>query len=221
VREDSADVDAVEAQVRVLVMGAAGKTGRLVVERLLASGHEVSGMVRTEEQSALMTELGAAAVRGDLTGDLSAALNGMEAVVFCAGAPLGGDPVAIDRVACIAAQRAAETAGVRRWVQMSSLMADRPETGPPPLLTFLQAKQISDAALLDTGLAWTVVRPGGLQDVPGTGLVSSDAQPGFNALPRYDVAAVLAEVVAAENTVGKSFDLVAGDIGVKEFVAQL
>jgi uncharacterized protein YbjT (DUF2867 family) len=202
-------------------MGAAGKTGRLVVERLLAAGHQVTGMVRSDEQAALMSELGAASVHGDLTGELNPALSGAEAVVFCAGAPFGGDPVAIDRDACIAAQQAAEAAGVRRWVQMSSLMADRPETGPPPLLTFLQAKQVSDAALAATSLAWTVVRPGGLQDVAGTGLVSGDAQPGFNALPREDVAAVIAAVVGAENAEGKAFDLVAGETAIEEFVAAL
>jgi uncharacterized protein YbjT (DUF2867 family) len=207
--------------MRVLVMGATGKTGRLVVADLIAAGHEVTGLVRRPEQEDAVTALGARPVQGDLTGDLSAALAGQDAVLFCAGAALGGDPEAIDRDACIAAQRAAADSGVRRWVQLSSLMADRPESGPPPLLRFLQAKQVSDEALAGSELDWTVVRPGGLQDVPGTGMVSGDAQPGFNALPRADVAAVLAATLDAENTVGRAFDLVAGQTPVAEFIAAI
>jgi uncharacterized protein YbjT (DUF2867 family) len=127
--------------MRVAVLGAAGKVGRLVVEGLVAEGHQVVGLVRTDEQAALISGLGASAVQGDLEGDLSEVLVGAEAAVFAAGASLGGDPERIDRDACIAAQRAAEGAGVTRWVQVSSLMADRPQEGPPFLFGFLSAKR--------------------------------------------------------------------------------
>ncbi len=207
--------------MRVLVMGAAGQTGRLAVDELVALGHEVRGMVRSTEQFDAVTAAGAAPVQGDLMGDYAEALAGVDAVVFCAGAPLGGDPEVIDRDACIAAQASAQAAGVKRWVQLSSLMADRPEQGPPFLLKFLQAKGASDAALADSELDWTVVRPGGLQDAPTTGLVSVGTGLPSGGLPRGDVAAVLAATVAADNTIGKAFDLMGGHTPVAEAVASI
>ena len=205
--------------MRVLVMGAAGKTGRLVVDELVARGHDVRGMVRSAEQFAAVMAAGAQPVQGDLLVDYGAALEGVDAVVFCAGAALGGNPEVIDRDACVSAQVAAAAAGVKRWVQLSSLMADRPEQGPPFLLTFLQAKGASDEALVDSGLDWTVVRPGGLQDESATGLVTIGSGLASGGLPRGDVAAVLAATVAADNTVGKAFDLMGGAVPIAEAVA--
>jgi uncharacterized protein YbjT (DUF2867 family) len=202
-------------------MGAAGQTGRLVVDELVALGHEVRGMVRSAEQFDAVTTAGAEPVQGDLLGDYAQALAGVDAVVFCAGAPLGGDPEVIDRDACVAAQASAQAAGVKRWVQLSSLMADRPEQGPPFLLKFLQAKGASDDALSDSALDWTVVRPGGLQDAPATGLVSVGEGLPSGGLPRADVAAVLAATVAAENTIGKAFDLLGGETPVAAAVASV
>ena len=46
--------------MRVAVLGAAGKVGRLVVEGLVAEGHQVVGLVRSDEQAALISGLGAA-----------------------------------------------------------------------------------------------------------------------------------------------------------------
>jgi hypothetical protein len=65
------------------------------------------------------------------------------------------------------------------------------------------------------------VRPGGLTNEPGTGKVAvgEDVEPG--SISRDDVAAVLAEVLRADNTIGKSFDLVGGETPITEAVASL
>jgi len=207
--------------MRVAVLGAAGKIGRLVVEGLVAEGHQVVGLVRSDEQAALVSGLGASAVQGDLEGDLSEVLAGAQAAVFAAGASLGGDPERVDRDACIAAQRAAEAAGVTRWVQVSSLMADRPQEGPPFLFGFLSAKRASDDALAETGLAWTVVRPGGLQDTPGTGLVEAGHGLPSGVLPRADVAAAVVATLEAANTHGMAYDLISGGTPIAEAIAAL
>jgi uncharacterized protein YbjT (DUF2867 family) len=69
-------------------------------------------------------------------------------------------------------------------------------------------------------LRWTVVRPGRLTDDPGTGLVQVGTLPG-GAVPRADVAAVLAEALRTDGTVGKAFDLLAGELEIQLALADL
>ena len=74
---------------------------------------------------------------------------------------------------------------------------------------YFQAKAQADAALEQSGLDHTIVRPGGLTDDPGTGqvTVAPELERGGQ-IPRDDVAAVLLAVLDAPNTIGKAFDLV-------------
>ena len=51
--------------MRVFVAGATGAIGRQLVPRLVAAGHEVHGMTRSESKRALLPELGAVAVVAD------------------------------------------------------------------------------------------------------------------------------------------------------------
>jgi uncharacterized protein YbjT (DUF2867 family) len=84
---------------------------------------------------------------------------------------------------------------------------------------YLQAKADADRRLMDSGLEWTIVCPGALTDDPGAGRV--ELAPELNRrgqIPRDDVALVLLEVLQAGNTVGKRFDLLAGDTPVAEAV---
>lgn len=53
--------------MKVFVIGGTGYIGRAVVERLVADGHAVTGLARSEEAAARLTECGAEAVRGDLS----------------------------------------------------------------------------------------------------------------------------------------------------------
>ena len=111
----------------------------------------------------------------ELTG--APVLQGADAVIWALGARFATDgpdgAVRIDGAGAQRAIAAAEAAGVRRWVQVSSLMADRPESGPPFLLPFLTAKGDADAALLAGPMTVTVLRPSGLTDEPGQGTVQA------------------------------------------------
>lgn len=93
----------------ITITGATGRTGRRIVGGLLAAGHTVRGLVRSDAQAAELGAAGAVPVLGDLTSsDLAALLKGSDA--------LG---------------HAAVDAGVQRMVQVSPMYADRPEAGPP------------------------------------------------------------------------------------------
>lgn len=207
------------------VTGAAGQTGRLVVGLLVAAGHDVLGVVRRAEQVEALTRAGARALHADLTqvapSELRAAFAEADAVVWAAGAGYGGDPALVDGEACIHAQQAADEAGVGRWVQVSSMYADRPEHGPPFLQPVLAAKHRSDSAVQGSALGWTVVRPGGLTDDRPTGRVAVGTGLTGGLVPRGDVAAVVVACLDVPATSRRAFDLVAGEVPVREALATL
>lgn len=200
--------------MRVVVLGAAGQTGRLVVDGLVAAGDDVLGVVRSPEQAAALHQAGASSARADLVQvaptELSALLDGADGAVWAAGAGYGGDARQIDGDACIAAQQAADDVGVGRWVQISSMYADRPGEGPPFLQPVLTAKNRSDTAVANTGLGWTVVRAGGLTDDVPTGHVQVGTSLTSGMVPRADVAAVVVACLTSPAAACRGFDLVGG-----------
>ncbi|MGN6259013.1 MAG: NAD(P)H-binding protein [Solirubrobacterales bacterium] len=80
-------------------------------------------------------------------------------------------------------------------------------------------KAEADRALAASGLAYTIVRPGRLTDDPPTGHVQIGERLERAEISRADVAAVLAAVLEARNTIGKSFDVVAGELPVARAIA--
>ena len=68
----------------VLVAGANGRLGGLVVALLLGRGHAVRGLVRKQEEVGALEEIGASALVGDLRGDVEWAAAGCDAAVFAA-----------------------------------------------------------------------------------------------------------------------------------------
>ncbi len=87
---------------------------------------------------------------------------------------------------------------------------------------YLEAKAEADAALQASGLDWTVVRPGGLTDDPGTGRVDASREQGRRGqVPRDDVAAVLLAVLQEPGTAGVTFELFTGDVPVADAVRAL
>jgi len=117
---------------------------------------------------------------------------------------------------------ACQATGVRRYVMVSSIGAHEPERGTGAFQVYLEAKAKADQALIDSGLEWTVVRPGSLTNEPGTGLVRvSKELGGRDKVPRDDVAAVLAEVLIAPNSVQVLFELFTGDVPIPEAIRSL
>ena len=73
---------------------------------------------------------------------------------------------------------------------------------------YYEAKAEADKYVMESGLDYTIVRPGGLTDDPGTGKIQiAEALETGGRVSRDDVAAVIAEALTADNTIGKAFDL--------------
>ena len=112
--------------MRVVVVGAGGRTGRLIVEKLVAAGHKAVATIRNPKHMAAMVSLGAETVMLDLelsTGpDFQAQFKGADAIVFAAGSA-AGESSAIDRSGRVKTARGAETVGVRRYNTIGSIGA--------------------------------------------------------------------------------------------------
>jgi uncharacterized protein YbjT (DUF2867 family) len=211
----------------VLVAGGHGKIALRLLRLLAAKGHHARGLIRNPGQAADLEALGAVAVLGDLEADASLAeyLQGADVLVFAAGAGPGSGPErkrTVDLGGAVKLVDAALAVGVRRYVMISSIGADRPHAAFGRMRPYLEAKAEADQYLMASGLEYTIVRPGSLTDDPGTGRVrlSTDLG-GRGAIPRDDVAAVIAQVLDAPNTIGVTFEVFSGDLLVAEAVRSL
>ena len=211
----------------VLVAGGHGQVGLLLLERLARTGHGARGLVRRAEHARDLEAFGATAVLADLEAgtDLTDAVSGADAVVFAAGAGAGSGPErkrTVDLGGAVKLVEAARAAGIARYVMVSSVGAHDPEAGADAMRPYLRAKAEADEMLAASGLDWTIVRPGRLTDDPGTGMVRVSTALGDRAdVSREDVAATLAAVLEAPNTIGVTFELFSGDAPIADAVASL
>ena len=211
----------------ILVAGGHGQVALRLLKLLAHQGHTARGLIRKREQAADLEAVGAVPVLGDLEREASlhTHVKGADAVVFAAGAGPGSGPArkkTVDLGGAVKLVDAAKEAGVRRYVMVSSIGADRPGSSGESMRPYLEAKAEADGYLQASGLDYTIVRPGSLRDDPGTGRVrvSTDLG-GRGPVPRDDVAAVLAAVLAADATIGVTFELFAGDTPIAEALAGL
>ncbi|MFF3452896.1 SDR family oxidoreductase [Streptomyces sp. NPDC002730] len=208
--------------MRIVIAGGHGQIA-LRLERLLsARGHEVAGIIRKPEQGADLREAGAEPVLLSLESasveEVAAVLQGAEAAVFAAGAGPGSGAArkdTVDRGAAVLFADAAERAGVRRFIVVSSMGADAQHPGDSEFDVYLRAKGAADDYVgSKSGLEWTILRPGMLTNDAGTGLVQLKASTGSGTVPRDDVAAVLAELVESPATAGLTLELINGSVPV-------
>jgi uncharacterized protein YbjT (DUF2867 family) len=201
---------------KIAIAGGHGKIA-LILGRLLAErGDTVRGLIRNPDQADDLRAVGIEPVIADLESesDIASAIRGADAVVFAAGAgPGSGDArkKTVDLGGAVKLVEAAKAEGVSRYLIVSSMGAEKPPAdGAEGFGAYLQAKFEADEAVRASGLDYTVVRPGGLTDDPGTGLVTIAEDTGRGKVPRADAAAVFAACLDTPSTIGQSFDLISG-----------
>lgn len=190
---------------KVIIVGAHGKVARLAAPRLVAAGHEVTGVIRKEEQADAIREIGAeplvADVESSSTDEITRVVTGHDVVVWSAGAG-GGSPErtwALDRDAAIRTIDAAVAAGVPRFVMVSYFGAG-PDHGVDPeqdFFAYAESKTQADAHLSASDLAWTILRPSGLTEEAGTGGIETGPGVTGGQVARATVADVIAAAVDA------------------------
>ncbi|VXC10738.1 SDR family oxidoreductase [Nocardioides sp. AX2bis] len=190
---------------KVIIVGAHGKVARLAAPRLVAAGHEVTGVIRKEEQADAIRETGAEPLVADVesasTDEITRVVTGHDVVVWSAGAG-GGSPErtwALDRDAAIRTIDAAVAAGVPRFVMVSYFGAG-PDHGVDPekdFFAYAESKTQADAHLSASDLAWTILRPSGLTEEAGTGGIETGPGVTGGQVARATVADVIAAAVDA------------------------
>lgn len=214
--------------MRVAIAGGHGKVGSRLTGLLVARGDEVISLGRSPEYADDVRAAGAEPIVCDLEtaseGEVAEAIDSAEAVVFAAGAGPGSGPErkwTMDHGGAVKLIAAARARGIDRYVMISSMGADPEAPGDDTFAVYLRAKGKADAELVSSGLDHTIVRPGRLTDDPGTGRVEAGVSVERGEISRDDVAAVLTATLAAPNTIGKTFEVVAGEAPVEEAVASL
>ena len=211
--------------MKVFIAGAAGRVGSSLTKDLVANGHEVVAGVHNTKK--VIENPAVQAVNLDLRGtvdELVKHLKGIDAVYFTAGSR-GKDLLQIDAFGAVKLMEATEKAGIKRFILLSSIFADKPEKWNDPYLKDITnyniAKFFADKWLINnTNLDYTIVQPGDLMEKPATGKVTFNvphSQP--NSL--NDVAQVLANVLDKPNTYKKIIRMTNGNTPVNDAIANL
>lgn len=211
--------------MKVLIAGANGQIGRYLVRLLSEAGHEARAMIRDESQADEMRDLGGTPIIADLEGDITGTAASCDAVVFTAGGGPGSGAAkkeTVDRQGAVKLIDAAKVSGANRYVMVSAMGARDPASGPEAMQPYLVAKARADEALQESGLDYTIIRPGSLTNEPGTGMVEAAGSLGRRGgIPREDVARSIVVTLETDGTIGKTFELLSGDVLIVEALSSL
>jgi nucleoside-diphosphate-sugar epimerase len=214
-------------EIEVAIAGGHGKIGLLLGKLLVEQGHTVLGLIRNPDHEGDLHAIGVEPVICDLEADddVAAAVAGVDAVVFAAGAGPGSGAErkwTMDFGGAVKLIDAVKAEGIRRYVIVSGIGADNPPAeGGGVYGEYKRAKAKADLAVQASGLEYTIVRPGGLTDAPGTGRVRVGERLEHGEIPRADVAAVLLACLLNRHTIDRSFDLIGGETPIEEALADL
>ena len=215
--------------MKIVVAGANGLTGRIVLKLLADAGHEPVAMIRDFSQRDALEALGAECRIGDLEKPVGYAVRGCRAAIFAAGSGSKTGPqktIDVDQHGAMAFTETCVRMNARRFVMLSSIAVDKPERGPESLHHYFRAKAVADAHLQASGLDYTIVRPGFLTNEPGTGAIATgddlgDIAKETHSVTREDVARVLVDCLALDNTVQKTFEMIGGETPIADALKAL
>lgn len=204
--------------MKVLVVGATGRTGRLLAGGAVERGHEVSALVRAPERlGALGTHL--RVVRGDVLdgGVVSDAVDGQDAVLVALGVAMRKNDPAVSSLGTLNVIRSMQRYKVRRLVVLSA-GGTQPGRDPNLPWTFEHVvkplflkRAFADLRRMETSvrqseLDWTIVRAsGGLTDGPPRGgyrVEPGYSIPGGRRIARADVAELMLDELVLHDDIG-------------------
>jgi uncharacterized protein YbjT (DUF2867 family) len=214
--------------MNILVVGANGQIGKHLVRKIQnTTEHTAIAMVRKEEQIAQFKEQGARTELVDLEGsidDIARAAKDADTVVFTAGSGghTGADKtMMIDLDGAIKTIEAAKQAGVKRFVIVSAIGVHHRDKWMGSVPYYSAAKHYADIWLRESGLDYTIIRPGLLTNDVGTGeiKVAMDIERGD--ISREDVASTILASLENDHTIGKEFDLIGGETLIEDALTSL
>lgn len=214
--------------MNILVVGANGQIGKQLVKKIQDTNeHTAVAMIRKEEQRVQFEEQGAKTVLADLEGNMdqiAEAAKGVDAVVFTAGSGshTGADKtMMVDLDGAIKTIEATKQAGVKRFVIVSAIGVHHREKWMGSVPYYSAAKHYADIWLRESGLDYTIIRPGGLTNDEGTGKVKVAVDLERGSIPREDVATTILATLKNDHTIGKEFDMTSGETPIKDALSTL
>lgn len=204
----------VQAQQTVLVAGATGATGREIVSRLLDKGYTVRAMSRSLERAASLGDVEPVAADTNDPPSLNAAVHGVDAVLSSLGGrmPIGSNGFkAVDWEGNRALIDAAKAAGVKRFLLITAGSAGRDGFLYSLPIAPYPWKAKAEEHLRQSGLAYTIVAPGGLRDGPAGQIgvrLAPRAKYIVGPVNRADVAEVMVASLKDDSTIGKTITII-------------
>ncbi|WP_179339445.1 SDR family oxidoreductase [Winogradskyella ludwigii] len=205
----------------ILVAGANGTTGKQIVNLLKSSQYfNPIAMVRKEEQQKQFEADGVETVLADLTQDLTHTIKNIDKVIFAAGSG-GKNVVEVDQEGAKRLMAIAKMANVNKFVMLSSMGADNPES-VEDLQDYMKAKQNADEHLKGSGLNYTIVRPGTLNNNKGKGKIELNEKLNKQGeISRADVAQTLVRSLHDDAPHNTTFEIIEGETLIGEAMNEL
>jgi uncharacterized protein YbjT (DUF2867 family) len=196
----------------LVVFGAESDTGYRLVQLARRNGWTVIAVVNRESDRSPLERLGAEVALANPTkrADVDAVFKGRDAKRLAVVCFIGGTPQ-LNSQGNINVIDAAETAGVSRFLLTTSIgCGDSAVVLDPFVKAFagksIRAKNWAEKQLRTTGMAWTIVRSGGMTMRPGKGgpiIVESPHVVGY--INRTDLGDVVYQVLSSPKSVGRIF----------------
>ncbi len=208
--------------MKVLLIGAHGRTGRHIARRLRDASLPFRVLLRESSHRAEFTALGADIAIGNLTEDFSDAFTDITHVIYAAGSAESegaNEEKAIDRDAVQHTADYAKQKNVQQLIVISAISAYSPENGPSALKHYSEMKRASDDYVQKSGVPYVILRPGPLSDETARGEIAiakqriDDMQP----VSRDDVAHV-AVVCIEKKLAGTIIGFGGGNMPIEEAV---
>ena len=205
---------------KTLIIGASGQIGKMTTELLLKNEQNVTALVRDKTKLGDLESPFLNIVEQDLEGDFSEAVKGCDQVIFAAGSggSTGDDKtLLIDLWAAVKAVNYAKDNKVKHFIMVSSIGADNPDAIESDLKPYLVAKHMADEYLTNSGLNYTIVRPGTLTDETASMEVTKQRPDDQDKakISRENVANALLHIATNSFEKNRIFELFDGDTTVK------
>ncbi|UJH90445.1 SDR family oxidoreductase [Antarcticibacterium sp. 1MA-6-2] len=209
---------------KILIIGATGSTGKRVIEILKSSqSFEPVAMIRKKEQQEMFDDMEVQWVMGDLEQEVDQAFKGVDKVIFAAGS--GGETgedktIAVDQEGAMKVIDAAKKANVKKFVMLSAMGADDPSQHEK-LKVYLEAKHKADEHLKNSGIPFTILRPGALTDDLGLAKVKlAEKLNETGEISRDDVAFLLVMSLADPLVKNKVIEALEGKESIKTAIIE-
>ena len=199
---------------KTLIIGASGQIGKITTQLLLDKKQHVVALVRDKSKLSDLNSKYLSIVEQDLEGEFSQAFKECEQVIFAAGS--GGNTgtdktMLIDLWAATKAANYAKQQSIKHFIMVSSIGADNPDAIESDLKPYLVAKHMADEQLIQSGLNFTIIRPGTLTNDNASMQITTERPDDKDKakISRENVANVLLHVATTpfnENRIFELFD---------------